>query len=72
MDYLDSFDFDETVNGVKHFYRITNTGEKYEIEKDGKLLAELAYYEKWEQESGETLQADVFDALTNRIESYNE
>lgn len=67
---LDSFYFKQTVNAIEHDYRITNTGEKFEIEKDGILIAELTFNESWEQVSGTPLGEDLISAIGDRIDDH--
>lgn len=70
MGILDSFYFKENIAGVEHDYRITNTGEKFEVEKDGVVIAEVRFYEAWEQLSGDKLPGNLFDAITDRIDDH--
>jgi hypothetical protein len=44
---LHSFPYSETVDGVQHNYRITQNVDKYGVEKDGVLIAELVHESRW-------------------------
>ncbi len=46
---LHSFTFNQVVNNVEHNYRITENEEKFGVEKDGIIIAELSHKEKWYQ-----------------------
>lgn len=67
---LESFYFKETINGVEHDFRVTMAEHTYEVERDGKLVAELQHNEVWVQLSGEPLSEEVKDAICDKIESH--
>jgi hypothetical protein len=71
-DTLHSFFFNETVEGVEHFYRINENEGHFGIEKDGHIIAEIQNNEVWEQTSGEPLPPDVIAKLAARIEDHYE
>jgi hypothetical protein len=68
---LESFYFKDTVDGTEHDYRLTCNDGKYEVENDGLLIAELAFFEDWKQVSGEPLTDSVLAAITEKIENHN-
>ena len=67
---LHSFAFSETVNGVEHNYRITLNEEKYGVEKDGVVIAEVAHGDSWEQITGQPLGKELTETICNQIESH--
>ena len=69
-DELHSFPYSETVDGVEHNYRITQNVDRYGIEKDGVVIAELSYNSGWKQLSGKKLSKELNDSICNHIESY--
>ncbi|RFZ85167.1 hypothetical protein DYU05_06085 [Mucilaginibacter terrenus] len=69
---MDSFVFNETVDGVEHFYRITQSDGSFGVEKDGYVIAELEHEEDWIQISGMPLSEEVINKLAARIEDHYE
>ena len=67
---LHSFPYSETVDGVEHNYRITQNVDRYGVEKDGVVIAELNHDSGWKQLSGEKLSKELTDSICNHIESY--
>lgn len=46
---LNSFPYDATIGATEHHYRITQDHEKYGIDQDGVVIAEVAHGDGWEQ-----------------------
>lgn len=67
---LHSFVFNETINGVEHHYRITLNEEKFGVEKDGVVIAEVAHSDHWQQIAGEPLSKELTESICNQIESH--
>jgi hypothetical protein len=67
---LHSFPYSETVAGVEHNYRITENGNKFDVEKDGVVIAEIAHADRWQQLTGRPLSKDVLESICDHIESY--
>ncbi|WP_428330093.1 hypothetical protein [Mucilaginibacter sp.] len=67
---LHSFPYSETVDGVEHNYRITQNMDRYGVEKDGVVIAELSHDDGWKQLSGEKLSKERFESICNHIESH--
>ena len=64
-DELHSFSYSETVDGVEHNYRITQDEDRYGIEKDGVVIAELSDESSWKQLSGAKLSKEWLKAFVN-------
>lgn len=67
---LHSFPFSETIEGVEHNYRITQNDEKYGIEKDGFVIAEVEHREQWQQLSGQPLTPQLLESICDQIEAH--
>jgi hypothetical protein len=67
---LHSFPYSEIVAGVEHNYRITENGNKFGVEKDGVVIAEVANDDRWQQLTGRPLSKDLLESICNHIESY--
>lgn len=67
---LHSFPYSETINGVEHNYRITENIEKYGVERDGIVIAELAHEEQWIQLSGQPLGKELIESICHYIEAH--
>lgn len=69
-DELDSFPFAYKVSGEQLAYKIVNTGEKFEILQGEQVIAEVAFYENWEQVSGEPLAPGLLFAICSFIDEH--
>jgi hypothetical protein len=69
-DQLHSFPYEATIDGMEHHYRITQDDNKYGIEQDGILIAEIAHGEKWRQVSGKPLGTEFMDSICDHIEAH--
>ena len=69
-DELQSFSDSETGDGVGHHYRITQDEDRYGIEKDGVVIAELSDESGWKQLSGAKLSKELVESICNHIESH--
>lgn len=69
---LYSFPYRETIGGVEHNYRITENGDRYGIEQDGMVIAEVAYDERWQQLSGKPLSQELLYSIGDHIESHDD
>jgi hypothetical protein len=69
---LHSFPYSETIDGVEHNYRITQNDNKYGIEKDGIVIAEVEHGENWKQLSGEPLFKELLNSICDQIEAHND
>lgn len=67
---LQSFPYDATIAGKEHHYRITQDEEKYGIEQDGVVIAEVAHDDDWRQLSGEPLSKELLDSICDHIEAH--
>jgi hypothetical protein len=66
---LHSFPYEATVGGRKHSYRITQNEQKYGIEQDGVVLAEVAHGDRWQQLTGEPLSKELLESICQHIEA---
>ena len=67
---LHSFPYEATIGGKTHFYRITQQHEKFGIEQDGVVIAEVAYTENWQQFSGKPLNKELLESIGDHIEAH--
>ena len=67
---LHSFPYDEMIDGIGHNYRITENGDRYGIEQDGVVIAEVAHDDLWKQLSGEPLAEKVLESICRHIEAH--
>lgn len=67
---LHSFPYEATIDGQLHNYRITQDNEKYGIEQDGVVIAEVIHGEHWQQLSGEPLSKALLDSICDHIEAH--
>jgi hypothetical protein len=67
---LNSFPYDATIGGREHHYRITQNDEQYGIEQDGKIIAEVAHSDRWQQISGKPLSKELLDSICDHIEAH--
>ena len=67
---LHSFPYSEIVAGVEHNYRITENGNKFGVEKDGVVIAEMLGGDHWQQLSGEPLSKRLLESISIHIESH--
>jgi hypothetical protein len=68
--YLNSFPYEATIGGKEHFYRITSHQDRYGIEQDGLVIAELAHGNGWQQISGKPLSKDLLQNICEYITEY--
>jgi hypothetical protein len=68
---LYSFPYDANIPGKEHHYRITQNDEKYGIEQDGVVIAEVVYADHWKQISGEPLSKELLKSICDHIESHD-
>lgn len=66
---LHSFPYDATIAGTEHHYRITQDHEKYGVEQDGVLIAEVAHNDDWQQISGKHLGKELLESICAHIEA---
>ncbi|HTD99020.1 MAG TPA: hypothetical protein VK668_07015 [Mucilaginibacter sp.] len=67
---LHSFPYQASIGGKEHFYRITQQQEKYGIEQDGVVIAEVAHGDRWQQLSGEPLGKELLESICDHIEAH--
>ena len=67
---LHSFPYAATVAGVEHQFRITENDDRYGIEQDGLIIAEIAHGDVWRQLSGKPLSPELLESICNHIESH--
>ena len=67
---LHSFPYDEMIDGINHNYRITENGDRYGIEQDGVVIAEVAHDDLWKQLSGEPLPEKVLESICRHIDAH--
>lgn len=67
---MHSFPYEATVDGKDHFYRITQQHEKYGVEQDGVVIAELAHEDGWRQLSGTALSKKLLESICDHIEAH--
>jgi hypothetical protein len=67
---LHSFPYSETVDGIEHNYRITENHDRYGIERDGLVIAEVSHDDQWQQLSGEPLSEHLLESICDHIEAH--
>jgi hypothetical protein len=67
---LHSFPYDATIGGTDHHYRITQNHEKYGIEQDGVVIAEVVHGEQWEQLTAAPLGKELLHSICDHIEAH--
>jgi hypothetical protein len=67
---LNSFAYNQHIAGIEHSYRITQNEEKYGIEQDGVIIAELRHDSRWHQLSGAQLDPEVMESICDQIEAH--
>ena len=68
---LESFPYDAIIGGREHHYRITKNEEKYGIEQDGVVIAEVAHGAQWEQLTGASLGKELLHSICAHIEAHD-
>lgn len=67
---LHSFPYEATIGGRKHAYRITQDNDKYGVEQDGLVIAEISHGEQWQQLSGKPLEKELLQSICDQIEAH--
>jgi hypothetical protein len=67
---LHSFPYEATVNGQDHYFRITQNDDKYGIEQDGVVIAEVEHGERWQQINGQPLSKELLESICDHIEAH--
>jgi hypothetical protein len=66
---LHSFPYSETIDGIEHNYRITENHDRYGIERDGIVVAEVSHDDQWQQLAGEPLDPQLLESICYHIEA---
>lgn len=67
---LNSFPYREMIDGVEHNYRITQNNNRYGVERDGLVIAEVIYDKHWRQLSGKQLGKALQESIYKHIEAH--
>jgi hypothetical protein len=70
VEEMHSFPYSERFGGIEHNYRITENGNKYVIEQDGLIIAEVSHEDTWLQVSGEPMNTALLESIRQHIEAH--